>query len=102
MGFDRPVTFTGRARADLLDIWDHIRADRSEALADDILTRIVRACDVLTKHPAIGRKRPDIDPEARMLVVERWLALYRLVDGGAQVVRVVDGARDLSAIRFRR
>jgi plasmid stabilization system protein ParE len=102
VGRERPVVFTGRAREDLLDIWDHIRAHRSEALADDVVTRIVRTCDILEEHPAIGRSRPDIDPEARMLIAERWLVLYRIVGGGAEVVRVVDGVRDMSRIRFRR
>lgn len=31
-------------------------------------------------------------------VVERWLALYRITEEGPQIVRVLDGARDLSAL----
>ena len=100
MANDRSVTFTDEARTDLLDIWDFIRADRSETMADEVLTRIVGACDVLADHPQLGRRRPDIDPDARMLVIQRWLALYRVMPNGAQVVRVVDGARELSRITF--
>ena len=33
-----------------------------------------------------------------MLGVGRWLALYRLIDHGVQVVRNVDGVRDLSRL----
>jgi hypothetical protein len=35
-----------------------------------------------------------------MLVINRWLALYRLVDEGVQVVRIVDGSRDLAKIEW--
>jgi hypothetical protein len=36
--------------------------------------------------------------DARALVIERWLVLYRLVEDGVQVVRIIDGARDLTRI----
>lgn len=46
----------------------------------------------------IGKARPEIAPDARVWVIERWLALYRLTEHGAQIVRIIDGARDLAAI----
>lgn len=33
-----------------------------------------------------------------MLVIERWIALYRIVGDDVQVVRIVDGARDLGQL----
>lgn len=33
-----------------------------------------------------------------MLVTERWIALYRSVEQGVQIVRIVDGARDVSRL----
>jgi hypothetical protein len=35
-----------------------------------------------------------------ILVVERWLVLYRIGDAGVQVVRIVDGARDLTKLKW--
>ena len=35
-----------------------------------------------------------------MLVIDRWLALYRLMHDGVQIVRIVDGARDLSKLEW--
>jgi toxin ParE1/3/4 len=46
----------------------------------------------------LGRARPEIQPEARSIVIERWLALYCIAEDRAQVMRIMDGARDLSAI----
>lgn len=91
MGF---VHYTNRAKQDLLDIWLWIARDNA-ALADVVLDRLEQRANKLSQHREIGMARPEIGEGARGLVVERWLVLYRLVDGGVQVVRIVDGARDL-------
>jgi toxin ParE1/3/4 len=94
------VHFTRRARQDLLDIWTYMAPRNSEAAADAIYDRIEEACGRLRDYPQLGPARPDIAEDARALVVERWLALYRLTEYGAQVVRIVDGARDLTIIEW--
>lgn len=43
----------------------------------------------------MGRLRPDIAPELRYFVVGNYLILYRTVENGIQIVRVIHGARDL-------
>ena len=52
----------------------------------------------LAAFPELGPERSDITAEARMLVIERWIALYRVVEQGVQIVRIVDGTRDLSQL----
>jgi toxin ParE1/3/4 len=94
------VVYTARAREDLLDIWLYVAAHNSEAVADRIYDRIEKSCRLLADHPQLGRARPEIQPEARSLVIERWLALYRVTEDGAQIVRIIDAARDLSAIEW--
>ena len=94
------VLFTARAREDLLDIWLYVAKHNSEAVADRIYDSIEQSCRLLKDHPQLGRARPEIQPEARSIVVERWLALYRTTEHGVQILRVVDGARDLSAIEW--
>ncbi|ABD87770.1 type II toxin-antitoxin system RelE/ParE family toxin [Rhodopseudomonas palustris] len=91
------VRYTRKARQDLIDIWRHIAAE-SPATADQCLDRIEARCKQLAAFPEIGRERRDIAPDARMLVVERWIAIYRVVEQGVQIVRIVDGARDLSRL----
>ena len=68
--------------------------------ADQVYDSIERTCGLLNDHPRLGRARPEIQPEARSIVIERWLALYRITEDGAPVVRIIDGARDLSAIEW--
>jgi toxin ParE1/3/4 len=94
------VSHSARARDDLLDIWLYLAEHGSETVANKAYDRIQAACARLAEHPPMGPARPDIHPDARALVIDRWLALYRATDFGAQVVRVVDGARDLSAISW--
>lgn len=91
------VRFTRRARVDLLDIWNNVAA-RDPVRADDVIDRIETGCRVLQGHPRFGRARPDIGEGARTLVVGRWLLLHRVVGEDVQVVRVVDGSRDLGRL----
>jgi len=92
--------YTRQAREDLFDIWLYVALHNSDALADAIYDRIAERCARLAEHPKLGPSRPEIGPEARALVVERWLVLYRVTEYGAQVVRVIDGVRDISTIEW--
>ena len=94
------VRYSRRAREDLLDIWLYIARQNSDAAADRVLDRIEEACRLLARHPQLGPARPEIADEARSLVIQRWLALYRLTPYGVAVVRIVDGARDLRQIEW--
>ena len=94
------LLFTRRAREDLLDIWVYVASHTSEMVADRVCEQIERACQSLKQFPQLGRARPEIHADARGLVVERWLALYRVVEDGVQVTRIVDAARDLAKIEW--
>ena len=89
--------FSRQAKADLLDIWLRIAQDNVQA-ADRVLAEIEHRVQQLAENPELGPARPEIHREARSLVIERWLVLYTLVEGGVLIVRVVDGARDLSRV----
>jgi toxin ParE1/3/4 len=93
------VHFTHRAREDLLDIWLYIDAQNSH-VADQVYDRIEKSCQLLRDHPQLGPARPEIAEDARVLVIERWIALYRLTDDGVQVVRIIDGARDFTKLEW--
>lgn len=92
------VIYSRQAREDLLGIWVYIAPRNSETVADRVYDRIEEACHLLAQHPRLGRARPEIAADARALIIDRWLALYRLVPGGVQIVRIIDSARDLARI----
>ena len=93
----KPVRLTKQAKADLTAIWQTIAA-HDERTADRVLDAISDRCQQLQEFPELGPARPDIAESARALLIERWLILYRILPDHAQVVRIVDGARDLSKI----
>jgi toxin ParE1/3/4 len=91
------VRLTGRARADLDEIWLRVALDNPGA-ADRLIDRIVTRCQDLADHPQLGPARTEIAPEARGLVIGDYLALYRVDGVNALIVRVVHGARQLKAL----
>lgn len=93
------VRYTRRAREDLLDIWAAI-APHNPAAADRVYDRIEEVCLLLRDLPELGPARIDVADSARAIVIERWLAFYRLMEDGVQVVRIVDGARDLAKLEW--
>ena len=88
------------ARDDMARIWLWIATATGVTMADTIGDRLSRRIAMLADNPHLGPARPEIGDGARHLVCERWLALYRVVPEGVQVVRVVDGAQDLRSVAF--
>lgn len=90
---------TAQARADLLAIWLDVAAD-DPAAADRLFDRLGARVRILKTCAKAGRLRPDIAPDARVLVERPYLILYRFVPGGVQVVRVPHGARHIAPPLF--
>jgi toxin ParE1/3/4 len=98
------LVWTVQARADLLDIYVRIGRGHRGA-ADRFLDSIEEKAVLLTAQPRIGVRRSDIRSRTRMLVVSPYLLLYETIpdtDQGTvrtvEIVRVVDGRRDLKAM----
>jgi len=98
------LTWTRQARLDLLDIYELIGLE-SPAAAERYFDRIEALAGLLIDQPRLGVRRPDIAPQLRMLVEPPYLILYRHepdrpegpVDT-VEIVRVVDGRRDLKQL----
>lgn len=93
------VRYTNLARTDLTDIWVRI-ALHDQASANRVVDAITERCNQLSDFPKLGPARPEIAPNVRVLIVERWLVLYRMMAADVQIVRIVDGARDLAFIEL--
>ena len=88
---------TAQAEEDLIDIWLYIAQD-NPAAADKLLDTFEEKGWRLAENPKLGQARPDIAEDFRYLPVGRYLMLYREVDGGIELVRVVQGMRLLSTL----
>ena len=91
------------ARNDLLDIWTHIAAESTPAIADNVLARIYGALEVLASAPYIGRERAEFADSPRSLAVRPYVIFYEpLTDGdGIAIWRVLHGARRMEDLLRR-
>jgi toxin ParE1/3/4 len=87
------------ARSDLVDIWSYIAVDNPDA-ADRQIEKIEAIFNQLREYPRLGAERDDIASGLRGFVRGHYLVLYQLDEsrGSVQIIRVVHGMRDLSAL----
>lgn len=87
------------ARNDLLQIWLS-RAEYDEASADRLLDTLEHALTLIAEHPEIGPQRDDLAQGVRLFLRSPYLIAYQ-IDRAAEaidIIRVVDGRRDLAAL----
>lgn len=82
------------AEADLEEIGDRIASEDPSA-AMRLVDAPHRRWELLVDYPLSGAARDDVRPGLRYVVVGNYLSLYRVVDNGVEIVRVVHGRRDL-------
>ncbi len=85
------------ARNDLLQIWAYIADESSAAIADNFLSRIYGALEVVASAPYVGRERPEYRGRPRSIVVRPYVIFYEpLADGdGVAIWRILHGARQM-------
>ena len=94
----RAVIWSPDASADLSAIWDYYVEAAGRHTADGIIRGIFEMCTVLEAHPFAGRARGEVRPGLRSIAASPHVVFYRVNDGVAEVVRVLDGRRDLDEI----
>ena len=86
-----------RAEADIEAIVLYIAEDSPQA-ARRWYETIYKCCQRLGEMPEMGVARPDIRADLRTFPVGNYLVLYRQIENGAEIVRVVHGARQWEAL----
>jgi toxin ParE1/3/4 len=86
------------AEADLLEIWHWGAANFSPDTADGHLRDIGQVARNLCTFPSSGIQRDQLVPGIRSILVYPSVIFYRIGDGSIDIVRVVDGRRNLAAI----
>jgi toxin ParE1/3/4 len=90
------IVLQPRAKADLSDIWQFIAED-SDDQADAFIDLIDQKFQLLAQQSGLGRRREELAEGLRSFPVGRYVISYLLIPGGAQIVRVLLGARDIEA-----
>lgn len=89
---------TQPAIQDIEQIADYF-ADRSGlAQSEKFLEKLNAKFLQLTQFPNLGRERTEILPGIRSLAVETYLILYIPIGQDIEILRVVSGYQDLSAL----
>lgn len=83
-----------QAASDLEEIADYIAED-SPGNAKRFIERLTLKFVALGRSPRSGRARPELRPDLRSFPYGAYLILYRLIDEGVEIVRVVHAARNL-------
>lgn len=87
------------ARQDLVEVWTYV-AGVDPAAADRLLDRLLAKLEMLAGSPGVGSPRPELAVNLRSVSVRPYLLFYRPIVDGIELVRVLHGARDLSALDF--
>lgn len=90
------IVLQPRAKADLSDIWQFIAED-SDDQADAFIDLIDQKFELLAQQSGLGRRREELAEGLRSFPVGRYVIFYLPIPGGAQIVRVLHGARDIQA-----
>ncbi len=94
----RRLVWSPESENDLLDIWHWGARHFSIEIADRHLLEIQEAAARLADFPETGRARDDLLAGIRSIVVYPTVVFYRVTRTAVQVVRVIDGRRNIAAI----
>ena len=77
-----------------------IAQDSIEA-ANRLLDRFDRLFRLISTQPRLGKAVEELAPRLRFVPLGSYLVFYQPVDNGVQIVRLLHGARDITAEFFR-
>jgi toxin ParE1/3/4 len=87
-----------RALDDLAEHWSYRALAVDEASADALIDRIEKRLLLLAEYPESGSKRDELRPGLRSVPLGKLVLFYNPLRDGIELVRVLDGRRDLQPI----
>ena len=94
------VLFSQVARQDMLTITRWIKQHNKQA-AIDTKNAIIQCCHKIASQPLMGRIRPEFSIDTRMFPFRNYLIFYDAVEGGIEVLHVLDGRQDIPNLPLR-
>ncbi|MDY7007703.1 MAG: type II toxin-antitoxin system RelE/ParE family toxin [Cyanobacteriota bacterium] len=85
------------ASQDLDEIFDYFSNHNVDA-GETFVIAFENKCEKLLQFPKMGKSYQDIEPSLRGIPLDNYIILYRLIDNGVEIVRVVSGYRNLEYI----
>ena len=85
------------ADVDLLAIYLFIAEQSGRDQAEHVVRVIRSKCETVAEASGIGRPRPELRDGVRSFAIWSFLVFYSEIESGIEVVRILHGARDISA-----
>jgi toxin ParE1/3/4 len=93
------VLWTPESRCDIKDIARYLAHEQHRRqAAQRFVQELDRKSRLYATQPLMGTARPELGEEYRCFTHQRWVVIYRPLDDGILILRVVDGARDFGGI----
>ncbi|GAA6616290.1 type II toxin-antitoxin system RelE/ParE family toxin [Scytonema sp. NUACC26] len=86
-----------KANQDLEEIIDYFTSRNIDA-GERFIDEFNKKCRNLANFPNMGRSYADIKDYLRGVPLNGYIILYRVTDGGIEILRVVSGYRDLESL----
>ena len=94
----RPYVITTPANTDLEDILRRIADLSNFDQSDRFLTRFSEKLKNIVSFPNLGKPRPEWRTNYRSIVLDDYLIVYRVTEELVEILRVVNGYRDLNEL----
>jgi toxin ParE1/3/4 len=85
------------ANQDLEEIIDYFTSRNIDA-GERFVDEFNKKCRYLANFPNMGRSYADIKDYLRGVPIENYIILYRVTDSGIEILRVINGYRDLESL----
>ncbi|MBD2458619.1 type II toxin-antitoxin system RelE/ParE family toxin [Nostoc sp. FACHB-87] len=85
------------ASFDLAEIIDYFTVRNIEA-GERFIDEFEKKCKYLANFPNMGRSYANIKHDLRGVPLNGYIILYRIIDSGIEIVRVVSGYRNLESL----
>jgi toxin ParE1/3/4 len=95
----RKLRLAPKASSDLRQIWAYIANDNMAA-AERVLERINEVLRLLVEQPEAGRRRDELGDGLRSFATRTHVVFYEVRENSVDVIRVLDGHRDIGEGMF--
>jgi toxin ParE1/3/4 len=90
----RRLLLSPAAEADLMEVWSYTAEFFGAQQADRYLEELAEGLRSCATRPSRGRRRDDLRPGYRSLLLVRHVAFYTVLDDAVVVQRVLHGSMD--------
>lgn len=94
------IIYARAARADLREIANYFRKAADDVIAQAVANKIIEKVETLGIRPTRHRSRSELSPGLRALPVGNYLIFYRVDDEIVSIIRILHGARNITAKLF--